>query len=50
MSASLYTLSFSSGAGECFSPYRAYKQKIWYVTIVNNKDNIMYGDGLMVIP
>lgn len=33
-----------------FSSYRTHKQKIWYVTIVNNKDNIMYGDGLMAIP
>jgi len=32
------------------SSYRAHKQKIWYVTIVNNKDNIMDGDGLMAIP
>lgn len=31
--------------------YRAHKQKIWYVTIVNNKDNINAGDvGLMAIP
>jgi len=30
--------------------YKEHKQKIWYVTIVNNKDNINVVDGLIAIP
>lgn len=50
---SLYTLASHSvllSGQNVFASYRAHKQKIWYVTIVNNKDNIMYGDGRMATP
>lgn len=45
-----FTLSYRMCRQNVFSSYRTHKQKIWYVTIVNNKDNIMYGDGLMAMP